>query len=75
MATILFKGVIIQGSKGIRQWTINWCKSPIMIYKITPSVDNNKWLKRLDNQTNEPTNQNSIKVPKLVKPTNKKTLL
>ena len=28
----------------------------------------------LDTQLNEPTNQNTIKVPKVVKPTNKKTL-
>ena len=34
-----------------------------------------QWLKRLDTQLNEPINQNSIKVPKVVKPTNKKTLL
>ena len=30
-----------QGSKGIRHWPINWCTtSPMMIHKITPSVDN-----------------------------------
>ena len=46
-----------------------------MIHKITPSLDYNKGLKRLDAQLNEPTNQNSIKVLKVVKPTNKKTLL
>ena len=28
----------------------------------------------LDTQLNEPTNKNSMKVPKVVKPTNKKTL-
>ena len=44
-----------QGSKGIRQWPINWCKSPMIT--ITPSVDYNWWLKRLNTQ-------NSIKVPK-----------
>ena len=33
------------------------------------------WFKRLDIQINELTNQNSIKVPKVIKPTNKKTLL
>ena len=33
-----------------------------------------KWLKLLDIQLNNPTNQNSIKVPKFVKPTNNKTL-
>ena len=35
-----------------------------------PSIDWNKWL-----ELNEPTNQNSIKFPKVVDPTNKKTLL
>ena len=33
------------------------------------------WLKRLNTQFNKPTNQNSVKVPKNIKPTNKKTLL
>ena len=28
-----------QGSKGIRQWPINCCTFPIMIHKITPSVE------------------------------------
>ena len=37
----------------------------------TPSVDYNNWLKHLDTQLNEPTNQNSIKVLKVVNPTNK----
>ena len=60
-----------QGSKGIRQWPINWCTS--QIYKITPSVDCNKWLKRLDTQLDKSINQNSSKVPKVVEPTNKKT--
>ena len=44
----------------------------MMINKITHSVDYNQWLKRLDAQLNEPTNKNTIRV---VKPTNKKTLL
>ena len=39
------------------------------------SQNYNWWLKRLDTQLNEPINQNSIKVPKVVKPINKKTLL
>ena len=51
------------------------CTSQMMIHKITPSVDYNKWLKRLDAQLNEPTNQISIIVPKVAKQTNKKTLL
>ena len=45
-----------------------------MIHKITPSVDYNQWLKRWDTQSNKPTNQNPITVPKVVKPTNKKSL-
>ena len=32
-----------QGSKGIRQWPINLCKSPMIMHKITPSVDYNWW--------------------------------
>ena len=44
-----------------------------MIYKTTLSLDHNKLLKCLDIQLNNPTNQYTIKVPK-VKPTNKKTL-
>ena len=65
----------MQGSKGIRQWPINLCTSPMMIQKINPSVDYNCLLKRLETQPNEPTNQNSIKVPKIFKPTNKRTLI
>ena len=41
-----------------------------MIHKIIPSVDY-----ILDTPLNEPTNQNSIKVFKVVMPTNKKNLL
>ena len=44
----------------------------MIIHKITPFVDYNEWLKRLDTQLNEQTNQNLIKVPKIVEPTNKK---
>ena len=32
----------------------------MLIHKIKPSVNYNQWLKRLDTQLNEPTNQNSI---------------
>ena len=39
------------------------------------SVDYNQWLNRLDTQLKEPINQNSTKVNKVVKPTNKKTSL
>ena len=38
----------------------------MMKHKITTSVDHNKWLKRLNTQLYEPTNQNSKKVPKVV---------
>ena len=37
-----------------------------MIHKISSSVDYN-WFKRLDTQLNEPTNQNLVKVPKLLR--------
>ena len=41
----------------------------MMIHKITPSVDYNYWLKRLNTQLNKPTNQNSEKkFPKLLSP-------
>ena len=44
------------------------------IAKINPSVDYNKWL-HFDTQLNDPTNQNSMKIPKVVKPTNNTILL
>ena len=37
-----------------------------------PSVDYNQWLKRSDTQLNKPTNQNLIKVTKIVKTANRK---
>ena len=40
------------------------------VYATLP-VDYNYWLKRLNTQLNESTNKNLIKVPKVVKPTNK----
>ena len=43
----------------------------MMMHKITPSVDYNWWMSHV----NKPTNQNSIKVPNIIKPTNKKVLL
>ena len=45
------------------------------MYPITSSVDYNLRLKRLDTQLNEATNQNSRKVPKVIKLTNKNMLL
>ena len=47
----------------------------MMIHKFTSSVDYNQWLERFDTQLNETTKQNSIEVPKVIVPTNKKTLL
>ncbi len=46
----------------------------MMIHKITYSVDYNLWLKRLDTPLIEPTNQNSIKVPKVGMLTYKKNI-
>ena len=48
---------------------------PIMVHTFTTFVDYNKLLKCLDTQLNVPTNQNSVKVPKVVQPMNNKTLL
>ena len=45
------------GSKMIRQW-VNWYTIQRMIHKITPSVNYNKWLKRLDIQLIEPNKTN-----------------
>ena len=45
----------------------------MIIHKIIPSVDFNQWLKRLD-KLYELTNQNVIKVTKVIMPMNKKTL-
>ena len=42
--------------------------------QITPSLDYNLWLKCLDTQLYEQTNQNIIKFPKVVEPMNKKAL-
>ena len=43
--------------------------SPMMLHKFIPSVDDNQWLERVDTQLNETT----MKVPKVVNTTNKKT--
>ena len=42
-----------------------------MRHKITRSVKYNWWIKRLDTQYNELTNQNLKEVPKVVQPTKK----
>ena len=39
--------------------------SPMILYKITPPVDYNQWLKRLITPLNETTNQNLMKVSKI----------
>ena len=46
----------------------------MIIHEITPSVDYSSRLKSLNTQLNEPTNQNSLKVLKVVKLANNKTL-
>ena len=45
------------------------------MHKITPSLDYNQQLKGFDTQLNKQINKNLIKAPKVVKPTDKKTLL
>ena len=45
------------------------------MHKIVPYVDYKQWLKCLNTQLNEPTNQNLIKVPKVGELMNKKALL
>ena len=47
----------------------------MMIHKIDPSIDYNQWLKRLDTQYNEPTNQKLLRAPKVVNEVNKKMLI
>ena len=64
-----------QGSKGIRQWQINWSTSPMMIHKITHLKITISGWNVCTIKLNELTNQNSIIVPKVVKPRNEKTLL
>ena len=51
----LFVCVYFHGTKGIEQWLITWCTSPMLIHN-----------KRLDTQLNKPTYQNLLKVPKVV---------
>ena len=51
-----------QGPKGIRQWPINWCTSPMMIH----NIDLNYFLKRLKTQLTESTNKNLLQSPKLL---------
>ena len=46
----------------------------MLIHKITPPIEYNYWLKRLDTKFNEQTIQNQKKVPELAEQTNKKTL-
>ena len=39
---------LLDASKGIRQWPINLSSTSMILHKITPSVDYNQWLKRVD---------------------------
>ena len=50
-------------------------KADTLMYNPSDDTQNYKCIKRLDDQLNEPINQNSFKVSKLLKPTNKKTPL
>ena len=45
---------------------MNLYTSPIINDIITPSVDYNQWLERLNTQVDEPIIQNSIKVPEVI---------
>ena len=45
------------------------------ILRMMSIVDYNEWLKRWNTELNKPTNKNFMKVPKVVKPTNKKVFL
>ena len=65
-------GVKVQGLGGWDLRPINCCTSPMILHKITPSVEYHLWLKRLDTQLNKPTNQNTLKGPKIDKQTIKK---
>ena len=47
----------------------------MIIHKNNPFVDYNYWLKLLNTQLNKPTNQHTVEVPKVIKPTNKKNLI
>ena len=58
--------IYYQESKGLGQWSINWCKSTIIKHKYIPSVDYNKWMKRFITQLDERINQNSRKSLKLL---------
>ena len=46
----------------------------MFMQKIIPSVEINLWIKRFDTELNRPTNKNSLIIPKVVKPMNKKPL-
>ena len=44
----------------------NLSTSPQIVNKITAFIDYNQWLKRLETQLDEPTNQNSLKLQRLI---------
>ena len=53
--TTYWRNVPNYGSKGKRQWPINWCTSLMMLHIIFTFVDYNYWLKHLNTQLNEST--------------------
>ena len=66
--------MIDQGSKGIRQCPINYCTSPMITQNCRLSRIQ-LVVETFEQSTKLTTNRNSIKVPKVVRPTNKETLL
>ena len=70
-----WKEGLLAGIKRDKQWPINWCTSPKMIHKITPYVDwISGWNVRTLNLLNNQSKLTKTKVPKVVKPKNKKML-
>ena len=65
----------IQGSKVIRQWPTKIMYISNVNTQIYPLCRVHLVVDTKDTQLNKPTNQDSLKVPKVVKATNKKTLL
>ena len=56
---MIFIYSMCQGSKGIRQWSINWCTNPNDDKQIYP-LCRLKLIKLINTQLNEPTNQNQM---------------
>ncbi len=66
---VWFPHILVTRDPGIDKWPLNSCSYPMMIHKITSRLQ--LWVNCGDTQLNKPTNQNSIKVPKVVKPANR----